>query len=177
MPADFKSKICVPLNMQKKLLYLVRHAKAEDHSFAKRDHDRDLIDKGRSRAVQIATDLANELEVTTNTLAISSTANRARQTAELFCDTLGYPQEKIQLTKAIYEAFYLDILRTINAVGSDVDTLIVFGHNPGFSDLTNYLTDSFIDLKTSHVAVIELEEGMDFSTLSGSTAKLKNVLT
>lgn len=163
--------------MQKKLLYLVRHAKAEEHSFAKREHDRNLIDKGRSRAAQIATDLANELEVTANTLVISSTANRARQTAELFCDTLGYPQEKIQLTKAIYEAFCLDILRTINAVGPEVDTLVVFGHNPGFSDLTNYLTDSYIDLKTSHVAVIALEDGIDFASLSGSTAKLIKVLT
>lgn len=163
--------------MQKKLLYLVRHAKAEEHSFAKRDHDRNLIEKGRSRAAQIATDLANELEVTANTLVISSTANRARQTAELFCDRLGYPQEKIQLTKAIYEAFYLDILRRINAVGPEVDALVVFGHNPGFSDLTNYLTDSYIDLKTSHVAVIALEDGIDFASLSGSTAKLIKVLT
>lgn len=163
--------------MQKKLLYLVRHAKAEEHSFAKRDHDRDLTDKGRSRAAQIAIDLAKELEVTANTLVVSSTANRAWQTAELFCNTLGYPQEKIQRTKTIYEAFYIDILRTINTVNPDVDILIVFGHNPGFSDLTNYLTDSYIDLKTSHVAVIELEDGIDFTTLSGSTAKLLKVLT
>lgn len=162
--------------MQKKL-YLVRHAKAEDHSFAKHDHERDIIDKGRLRATQIAQDLAKELTLTEHAKVIASTANRAKQTAELFCDILGYPAEKIQSTKSIYEAFYLDILRSINKVGGDVDTLLVFGHNPGLSDLTNYLTDSYIDLKTSHVAVITLEEGIDFAALSGSTAKLSHILT
>lgn len=163
--------------MQKKLLYLVRHAKAEEHTFAKPDHDRDIIEKGRSRAAHISTDLSKELTLRENTLVMSSTANRARQTAELFCDTLGYPKEKIEFTKSIYEAFYLDILRRINSISAAVDILVVFGHNPGLSDLTNYLTDSYVDLKTSHVAVIELEDGIDFSTLSGSTAKLLHVLT
>src|SRR5690606_26187890 len=119
--------------MQKKL-YLLRHAKAEDHSFAKHDHERDIIDKGRLRATQIAQDLAKELTLTEHAQVISPTASRAEQTAELLCDISGYPADKIQSTKSLYQAFYLHILRSINKVGGDVDSLLVFGHKPGLSD-------------------------------------------
>lgn len=163
--------------MQKKLLYLIRHAKAEEYAFAKRDHDRDIIDKGKVRASQVADDLATVFQLTENTQVISSTANRAIQTAELFCDKLHYPLQHIQQEKSIYEAYYLDILHVINKTPEHIETLLVFGHNPGLSDLTNYLTNSYIDLKTSHVAVIELERGIDFQTLSGGTATLKQVLS
>lgn len=163
--------------MQKKKLYLIRHAKAEEYNLGKRDHDRDIVDKGKMRASQISKDLAGALRVTSYTLVISSTANRAMQTAELFCNKLNYPLSSIQQEKAIYEAFYLDILKVINKISDQVDTVLVFGHNPGLSDLTNYLTNSYIDLKTSHVAIIELETGIDFQTLSGGTATLKSILT
>lgn len=162
--------------MKNKLLYLIRHAKAEEYSFAKRDHDRNIVDTGRMRSLQIADNLAGIFNLTQNTLVISSTANRAIQTAELFCNKLHYPIPYIQQEKSIYEAHYLDILRVINQVPNTADTLLIFGHNPGLSDLTNYLTDSPIDLKTSHVAIIELESGLDFAALSGSTATLKGIL-
>src|SRR5690606_21985071 len=142
----------------------------------KHDHERDIIDKGRLRATQIAQDLAKELTLTEHAKVIASTANRAKQTAELFCDILRCPAEKIQSTKSIYEAFDFDILRSINKVGGDGDTLSVFGHNPGLSELTNYLADCYRDLKATHVAVITLEEGIDFAALSGSTAKLSHIL-
>lgn len=163
--------------MQNKLLYLIRHAKAEEHSFAKRDHDRDLVEKGKVRATEIANALSKTFRLTENTHVISSTANRAIQTAELFCNQLQYPLQNIQQEKSIYEAYYLDILRVINQTPDHIDTLLVFGHNPGLSDLTNYLTDSYIDLKTSHVAVIEVDKNIAFETLSGGTATLKEIFS
>lgn len=163
--------------MTTKTLYIIRHAKAELPTWDKRDFDRNIITKGIDRATTIAEYLKTFLSIRENTAVYSSSANRAIQTAEIFCKTLGFPLKDIQQTREIYEAHHLDILRVINQTANNIDTLLVFGHNPGLSNLTNYICDTYIDLKTSHVAVIELEEGIDFATLSGSTGNLKQVIT
>ncbi|WP_235891157.1 SixA phosphatase family protein [Sphingobacterium lumbrici] len=163
--------------METKSLYIVRHAKAEEHSFSKRDFNRDLTGKGIERAHRIATELSSGVTITEKTLVISSPANRAIQTAEIFSTILGYPLEKIQTDINIYEAYYLDILQVINNVPEPYESVWIFGHNPGLSDLTNYLCDRGIDLLTANVAIIELERGIDFASVSGGTGNLKTVLT
>ena len=36
-----------------KYLYIIRHAKAEQHVIGKEDHDRNLLNKGRKRALKL----------------------------------------------------------------------------------------------------------------------------
>ncbi len=159
-----------------KTLYLIRHAKAEEHSFSKDDFYRDLQKKGRERAERIAQKLKDSLKIDEKTLVISSSANRAIQTAELFCEVLGYPQESIQQTRDIYEAHFMDILKVINSVPDEYDTLLIFGHNPGLSNLTNYLSHSEIELATSNVSILQLEGDLTFEMLGGGTANLVGLL-
>lgn len=159
-----------------KTLYLIRHAKAEEHSFSKDDFYRDLQKKGRERAERIAQKLKDTLKIDEKTLVISSSANRAIQTAELFCEVLGYPQESIHQTRDIYEAHFMDILKVINSVPEEYDTLLIFGHNPGLSNLTNYLSHSEIELATSNVSILQLESDLTFEMLGGGTANLIGLL-
>lgn len=163
--------------MNTKTLYIIRHAKAELPTWEKNDFDRNIMDKGAARAQHIANKLKDILTINNNTAVCSSTANRAIQTAHIFCNTLGFPLQHILQTESIYEAYYLDILKIINQIPGAIDTLLIFGHNPGLSDLTNYICDSYIELKTSHCAVITLEEGIDFGSLSGGTGSLNQVIT
>ncbi|MGN0002417.1 MAG: SixA phosphatase family protein [Sphingobacterium composti] len=162
--------------MKSKNLYLIRHGKAEDHSLLKRDYERNLVEKGRYKSLTIATKLKDDLS-SNNLLIISSTANRALQTAEIFCQKIAYPIQDIQLEKSIYEAYHTEILKVINLVNNDIDNIIVVGHNPGLSDLANYLCESCINLNTSHVAKIILPEGFNFSEVSGGTCHLETVIT
>ena len=159
-----------------KTLILIRHAKAEEHGFSKSDFFRDLQDKGRNRAARIALELHDLIPVDEKTLVISSTANRAIQTAEIFCQILGYPQAAIQQVENIYEAHFTEILKVINAVDDQYDKLLVFGHNPGLSNLVNYLSHSEVELATSNAAILTLEDGLNFSMLSGGTATLRQSL-
>lgn len=159
-----------------KTFYLIRHAKAEEHSFSKDDFYRDLQKKGRERAERIAQKLKDTLKIDEKTLVISSSANRAIQTAELFCEVLGYPQESIHQTRDIYEAHFMDILKAINSVPEEYDTLLIFGHNPGLSNLTNYLSHSEIELATSNVSILQLEGDLTFEMLGGGTANLIGLL-
>ena len=162
--------------MLAKTLYLIRHGKAEEHSFLKRDYERDLVSKGIERGKIVANKIKAQLQAS-NLLVISSSANRALQTAEVFCEQLGFPQNDIQQTKKIYEAHYLDILEVINQVGNEIDTLLVFGHNPGLSYLTDYLCNVNTDLKTAHCAKIILPERFHFSDVSGGTCHLETVIS
>lgn len=159
-----------------KTLYLIRHAKAEEHSFSKDDFYRDLQKKGRERAERIAQKLKDSLKIDEKTLVISSSANRAIQTAELFCEVLGYAKESIQQTRDIYEAHFMDILKVINSVPDEYYTLLIFGHNPGLSNLTNYLSHSEIELATSNVSILQLEGALTFEMLGGGTANLVGLL-
>lgn len=163
--------------MAGKKLYIIRHAKAEIPTWEKKDFDRNIMDKGAARAQHISNKLKDILAIDKHTAVISSSANRAIQTAQIFCTSLGFPLQNILQTKAIYEAYYLDILNIINQIPKQIDTVLVFGHNPGLSDLTNYICNSYIDLKTSQVAVITIEEGIDFGSLSGGTGTLKETIT
>ena len=163
--------------MPKKTLFLIRHAKAEVFSFLSNDFTRNILEKGRERAVRIASSLKAEVNLDLHTHVISSSANRAQQTAAVFCDSIGIAPAEITYSKKIYEAHHLDILKLVNMISDDVDNLFVFGHNPGLSALTNYLCDSDIDLKTSHVAIISLPEDFTFQNLSGGTAQLKGIIS
>ena len=163
--------------IEKKLL-IVRHAKAEDHSFHINDYNRNLIQKGRDKAKKIAQQIKNHwIAPNDNIMVISSSENRAIQTAKLFSEILDYPTEKIYQTDTIYEAHFLNILKEINKIPNNINTLLVFGHNPGLSYLTNYICDSNISLNTAEVAEIKLESNLNFSELSSSTGYLKKIYT
>ncbi len=165
--------------MQTKSLYIIRHAKAEEFSFDKEDFDRSLIERGIKRAEKNALILSAHLSKPKEKklLIISSTAKRAAQTALIFADILGYSVNDIQWTPDIYDAHYLQLLKSINDVSANYDELLVFGHNPGLSDLVLYISNEFVDLKTANIACLSLEEGLDYSMLSANTATLRQVIS
>lgn len=155
----------------------MRHAKAEEHTFSKHDFNRNITDKGIKRASKLALELKENVDLDANCLCISSSANRALQTAHIFVEILDLPKSQIIQKESIYEASYKEILNEINQVPAHIDTLFVFGHNPGLSDLVNYLCDSYITLTTSAIAEIKIEDGLNFAELSGNTAYLKQVIS
>ncbi|MCL7988902.1 histidine phosphatase family protein [Sphingobacterium sp. lm-10] len=156
-------------------IYIIRHGKAEDPNFSKRDFDRNLVERGRQDAMRVAHEIAADIVIDQQTLAISSSANRAIQTAELMCAIFDYPTDRIQKAMQIYEAHHLDILKVINSIPDDVHTVFLFGHNPGLSSLVTYLTDEYAELKTAYAAYLEFPDSMTFPQLSGQTAALQHI--
>ncbi|HIY76625.1 MAG TPA: histidine phosphatase family protein [Candidatus Sphingobacterium stercorigallinarum] len=157
-------------------LYLVRHAKAEPHSLSKSDFYRNLMSNGIERARRIADHLQAMIHIDKKTLAITSPANRAVQTADIFCEALHYPVTSLTQDNSIYEAHFMDLLGVINRVPESYERLLLFGHNPGLSALVNYLSHADIRLATSNVAIIQFEDDLAFSMVSGGTGQLVDVL-
>lgn len=121
-----------------KTLYLIRHAKSSWDSPALHDFERPLNKRGERDAPNMAKRL-KEKKVLPD-MMLSSPANRALTTCKVFAETLGFSTSKIITNQALYHASEESILEIIKTTPAFVKTLLVFGHNPGFTDFANELT-------------------------------------
>jgi phosphohistidine phosphatase len=127
-----------------KRLYLVRHAKSSWEEPGGSDLERPLLEKGIKRTMKIIRFL-KERAVKID-LMISSPAERAFQTAVLVAKGIGYPEDKIQLERKIYDGYYDRILDLIYATSNEINSLMIFGHNPTITHLANLFLHPGVDL-------------------------------
>ena len=125
-----------------KRLVIVRHASAQDKSGPLPDFERSLTKKGEKEAKFVANYMA--LKYPSPGLIISSFANRAIETAHIFAGTFGYPPRKILLRDSFYGDLSVDaILKVITAQPDKYQSLMLFGHDPAFSELAGRLIKGF----------------------------------
>jgi phosphohistidine phosphatase len=89
-------------------------------------------------------------------LIVSSTAARARQTAELVGETCGYTGS-IALAPGLYFGSPGAYLEATHDVPSEVETLLVVGHNPGIQELVWMLSGREERMPTAALATIEFD--------------------
>ena len=126
-----------------KTLYLARHAKSSWKHPELSDIERPLNKRGKRDAPYIG-NLLKEKGVKPNIL-ISSPAVRARKTAVVIAERIDYTKSKILIDDKIYESSSTELLNIIKSFDDKYNSVMMFGHNPGFTMLNNYLTNSFID--------------------------------
>lgn len=133
-------------------LILARHAKSDWADEGLDDHDRPLNDRGRRDAPAMARRVVRQ-GVRPEVL-LSSTALRARQTAEAF----GRAFEVDVIEQAdLYLADPDHLLAAARAAG--VDEVMVVAHDPGMSALVSRLADRDERMVTCAVAVFTWHEG------------------
>lgn len=89
---------------------------------------------------------------------VSSPATRAIETAKYFASALKIEESSIFLKKNIYDASISDLLEVINALPESLKSVMLFGHNPGFSQLAYYLTGQPIEMPTCSIVHIEIAQ-------------------
>jgi len=151
-----------------KLLYIVRHAKSNWDYDNIADVDRPLKVKGINSAYETARNI--KLNSNLPDLILSSPANRALHTAVIFTRVFGLPAGHIRIDEGFYESSVSYSLEKIKETDDAVNTLMVFGHNPDFTDLANQFLDGALsDLPTSGVVRLEFAtdtwKNIDKSTL------------
>ena len=138
-----------------KTLYIVRHAKSSWDERGISDHDRKLNARGKRDAPKMG-ELLNGKGYHPD-IIYSSSAERALTTAKIISEKIAYPTDNIVVTKSIYDATTNDLVELINKIDDKYETVMLFGHNPGFTVLANLLANKYIDnMPTCAVAVIEL---------------------
>ena len=139
-----------------KKLILFRHGKSRwDENVS--DQFRTLNEKGEKRTPLVAEKLKSLLDFDPKYI-FSSVANRAKQTAEL-AKKIAFPNETIQFKKELYTFSHIALLEWIKSQDDAKDHLIIFGHNPAFTDIAYELGSEFIlNIPTSGIVWIEFEE-------------------
>lgn len=133
-------------------LVLVRHAKSDWSHPELSDHDRPLGKRGLRDAPVMAAQLA--ATGAAPDAILSSTALRARTTAEYFGSAFGL---EVQLREELYGAWPDDLLTA--AESSDVDSVLIVAHDPGMTMLAEELSDGGIEhMPTCAVAQFEWDE-------------------
>jgi len=137
-----------------KTLYIVRHAKSSWDEPGLTDIERPLNKRGNHDALLLSK-LLKENKVKPD-LILSSPAKRASVTAEIFSVELDYPVNKIVFSEKIYEATTRDLMTVIREIDDDNKTIMLFGHNPSITNLTNLLGNEYL-LALPTCAVVGLE--------------------
>jgi len=139
-----------------KTLILVRHAKSSWNDQAQRDIDRPLNERGRQDAPLMA-DRLHERGARPQRI-ICSPALRTASTAEIFATRLAIPQELIHFERQIYLAGSNHLLQIVRHQDDNIDSVMLIGHNPAFTDFFNELCrEARLDnMPTCGVAELEL---------------------
>jgi len=146
-----------------KVLHINRHAKSSWKNADLSDFERPLNKRGKLNAAFMSVKFVQENKVD---FVISSPAVRAKTTALCFATALGIDEENIQFEKGIYGAGIAEMIKLINNISNDNDSVIVFGHNPTLSELACQLDHSF----NSHLvtcARVKIEFDVDDWSLVG----------
>jgi phosphohistidine phosphatase len=139
----------------KRTLILIRHAKSSWNHSDLSDMQRPLNDRGERDAPFMAQRLA-ESGIQVDKI-ISSPAVRAHSTAKAYADALKFPSNEITVVDSVYEASVAQLMDVINNFNDDLKVVLLFGHNPGFSYLLQYLCGQMVHMPTNGVATLEVE--------------------
>ncbi len=153
-----------------KTLTLVRHAKSswKDNSLA--DRERPLNKRGKRDAPEMGRRIA--AAGIRPSLIVSSPAVRAWTTAKIVAGQIGYPREFLQRDNALYLASVNGILDAIVAQDPGFNSLMLVGHNPGFTDFANYLVPGLTNnIPTAGVVSVEFDSD-DWSLYDKPPAEL-----
>ncbi len=131
-------------------LILVRHAHASNGSAARSDRERPLTERGKQDAATMGASLAARRLVPD--LMISSPALRALSTARLFADQLGYGRADILVDERLYAGSVGVLLAIVHGLDPDRQQVMLFGHNPEFTELAHQLSNAIVDMPTCAVA-------------------------
>lgn len=139
-----------------KKLLIIRHAKSSWDDASLRDFDRPLNKRGIRDVPEMGRRLSN-LSIQPD-LIISSPANRAITTARGIAIETDYDIKNIQEEPRLYHASTSIIKEVISETSNDIKTLMIFGHNPGFTDLIARISDlNLYNLPTCGICGVEFD--------------------
>lgn len=139
------------------VLYLMRHAQSADKQPGQADKERELTPQGMRDTLKVGGQLY--LQKIIPDLILSSTAIRAKHTAELVVDVCKLMSDKMQLDEELYTASVRTFLELVNQLDDSFRAVMCVGHNPVISYLAEYLTKAEIgDMPAAGLVMIQFRE-------------------
>ncbi|MDH3646115.1 MAG: histidine phosphatase family protein [Gammaproteobacteria bacterium] len=139
-----------------KQIALMRHAKSSWDNAELADIDRPLNRRGLRDAPMMGQRLADMGFVAD--YIVTSPATRAAVTARTIAEKIGVSSSAIKLEEDIYLADPVTLYQVMQQLDDSHQTVMLFGHNPGFTMLANEIGDASIDhMPTCSIAVFNLK--------------------
>ena len=140
----------------KKIIF-VRHGKAEEPAAGFPDFERSLTETGKNISRLMAAKLKSREKDPGQ--IITSPAFRAIETALIFSGVFGISPDKIIINSNIYFNIDQNSLMTIlKNTPEEIDTIMLFGHNPSFTELPELLgRESFGVLPKSGIVCLSFK--------------------
>jgi phosphohistidine phosphatase len=140
-----------------KNLFLIRHAKSDWSNSDLDDFDRPLNKRGLRDAPFMAKLLKSKIDKVD--AIYSSPANRALSTANFFAESFGIDTENIIQDSNLYLSSYEILIKCIKDFEDSYQDVIMVTHNPGITDLSNYLSNVYIDnIPTTGIVALKFSE-------------------
>lgn len=140
-----------------KTLTIVRHAKSSWKDSSLPDKQRPLNRRGERDAPEMGRRI-HEHGIRPS-LIVSSPAVRAWTTAKVIAHAINYPREFLQKEDSLYLASLDEILDVIVAQDNGFNNLMVVGHNPGLTDVVNFLVPGLTNnLPTAGVVSVQIDQ-------------------
>jgi phosphohistidine phosphatase len=153
-----------------KSIYFNRHAKSSWSNPELADFDRPLNNRGKND-LQFMGKILSE-KVKPPQVIYSSPANRAITTAQAIGKYFGYDKKNIISDMIIYDAVVSDLMKIINNTSDEYYTIMFFGHNPTFTMISNYLSDTkILNIPTCGFVQIDFDV-KSWNYIEGNTGKL-----
>lgn len=118
-----------------KRIILFRHGKSTWDIPGLPDVDRPLTTQGEQRTIKMAKHLI-QIGVKPD-LIVSSHALRALRTAEIVSEAMQVGRDRLIISPQLYHATLDAIWNVIVSLPDDASEVMLFGHNPGFTDFAS----------------------------------------
>lgn len=150
-----------------KKIIIVRHAKSSwKHNVI--DHERPLNDRGLSDAALVSKHFKSH-----NLLPdflVSSDANRAKTTADIFIKNLEIPSNIVNYNHEVYDFSGEMLTNVIKSSPDNADIIMVFGHNHAITDFVNSYGSQFIEnVPTCGLVIIDFNVNSWTDIKNGTT--------
>ena len=155
-----------------KTLIVIRHTKS-DWGIAQSDFERPILSSRHNDPISIAQSIQQAGMLPQ--LVIASAATRATQSAQILCDTWGYPLTSIEYQSALYMCSTDVFSTSVKNLDDKYSTVAIVAHNPTVTDFVNDYTDTFIiEMPTTGAVCIHFDvpHWHEISKIKKGTVKL-----
>jgi len=137
-------------------LVLLRHGKSAWDEPGLDDFDRPLAPRGLRDVPEMGRRLARRGMIPDG--VISSSAVRALSTARAVAREIGFPEDRITSSEALYLASAREMISIVRQAPVEIGTLLLVGHNPGLTNLANQLDEVRMDnMPTAAMLCVEFD--------------------
>lgn len=155
-----------------KTLLLLRHGKSDWNAEYSRDLERPLAPRGVKAAAKVGRFL--KAAALRPDRLLCSPAVRARATADLAAEA-GEWDCPLEVVPSLYGGSVEEVLAAVHEGGGDADILLLAGHEPTWSRVTEHLTGARARVPTACLVAIGVEAG-SWKDLGTAPAELQWLL-